>query len=122
MRKSTLTLILFAVLSTYSFAQQDDTMARLDENINNVEKIVDEKSDITGTFSNTGKWEIMVDDAKVKFDSKPVKEIKNPDMQELIQAGLKYVQKDKSKYACYRYRIVASVEGKQTMYLYECKF
>ncbi len=122
MRKSVLTFILFAVLYTYSFAQQNDAVARLDHNMDHVEKIVGEKSDITGTFANTGKWEIMVDDAKVKFDSKPIKEIKNADLQDLIQAGLKYVQKDKSKYACYRYRIVASAVGKQTMYLYECNF
>jgi len=121
MRKSILTFILFAVLSTYSFAQNDAT-ASLDKNIAQVKKIVDEKSDITGTFSNSGTWEIFVDDALVGNTSKAVKEIKSDDMQDLMQAGFKFVKKDKSKYACYRYRIVANEGGKQTMYLYKCDF
>lgn len=121
MRKSILTLILFASIQMFAFAQSNQTAMTVEENLQHVEKRVDEKSDITGTFAKVGTWNVYIDDALVDINAEPVKVIKKADMQDLLQAGFKFVQKDKSAYPCYRYRIVAKGVEEQKMLLYECQ-
>jgi|GEM_PF-5174642 hypothetical protein len=122
MRKSIVTLILFVSIQIFAFAQSAQSTMTVNENLDKVVKIVDGKTDITGTFAHTGQWEILVDDAKVKTTKNVVKEIKKDNLEDLMQAGLKYVQKDKTMYACYRYRVVSAEENVHTMYLFECGF
>ncbi len=120
MRKSILTLVFIASIQMLSFAQQGSMDINPEANMKAVQKIADEKSDITGTFANAGGWNMFVDDTKLVIEGEPIKEFANPDMQSLLRSGFSFAKKNKSKNACYKYRIVANAGGKQKMFLYAC--
>jgi len=122
MIKSILTITILAGLQLVSFAQQDAATMIYNENVELVSKTVAEKSDITGSIANVGGWNIFIDDAKVEINEKAVKQFSDKDMQSLLQTGFKFAKKNKSKNACYKYRIATNVDGTQDMFLYECGF
>ena len=121
MRKSIFTLVIFASIQAFSFAQQGGTMT-VDENIERIENIIADKTDITGSFANTGNWEIFVDDALVDISNDTVVEIENSDLTDLLRAGLVFVKEDITTDACYRYRVVSKEGSAHKMYLYNCNF
>jgi len=120
MRKSILTLVICAAFHFCSIAQYAGLPDVMQLNLTQVEKRVDEKSDVTGTYFKTENWEMNIDDAKVEMLETPVKEIKKGNIQDLLLAGLEYVQNDEFEYACFRYRIVAEENSDQVLYFYDC--
>jgi len=121
MKNTILTITIIACFQFASFAQAtaDLDMSRNVELVNNT---VADKSDITGTITNAGGWNMFIDDAKVEINEKVVKKFSNKDMQSLVQSGYSYAMKNKSKNICYKYRITTNQDGSQNMALYECGF
>ncbi len=122
MIKSIFTLVLFASFQLFSFAQEEKVTMTLDENIERIEQIIAEKTDITGTFAVNDRWQIFVDDAKVDLTGDSVVEIEETNLTDLLRAGIVFVQEDKDEFACYRYRVVSEEGSAHKMYLFNCNF
>ena len=122
MIKSIFTIIFIASLHLIGFAQQETSNTNVAANLALVSTSVEEKSDITGTISNIGGFNMFVDDAKVDFDGKVLKSFSDKNLEALIQKGYSHILKAKSKNACYRYRISTKEDGSQEMSLYDCPF
>lgn len=120
MRKSIFTLVLFASIQIFSFAQEGSTPMTLDENIEKIENLIAEKNDITGTFAVNNQLEIFIDDAKVNITDPSVIEIQETNLRDLLKSGLAFIQEDPTEYACYRYRVVSDEGSPHKMYLFEC--
>ena len=121
MIKNIFTIVLLTAFHAFAFGQVDAS-ANVDSPVERVSKTVDEKSDITGTITNAGGWNIYVDDAKTTIEGKVVKKIADSDMQTLVRKGFSFAKESKAKNTCYRYRIVAKKDGSQEMLLYDCPF
>ena len=122
MIKSIFTIIFIAGLHLCGFAQQEISTTDVAANLALVSTTVAEKSDITGTISNIGGFNMFVDDAEVELDSKVLKKFSDKNLESLIQKGYSHILKAKSKNACYRYRIATKEDGTQEMSLYDCPF
>ena len=122
MIKSIFTLVLFVSIQIFAFAQEEGAPMTLDENIENIEEIISEKNDITGTFAVNDRWQIFVDDAKVDIAGDSVVEIVETNLRDLLRAGIVFVQEDKDEFACYRYRVVSEQGSAHKMYLFNCNF
>jgi len=120
MIKSTFTIIFVLGLFVTGFAQQGLPQTNVESNLNLVSEIAKEKSDITGTISNVGGFNMFVDDAKVEVEGELVKKFSDKNMQTLVQKGYKHIQKSQSESTCYRYRIVTNDNGVQDLFLYRC--
>lgn len=104
------------------FAQQGLPTTDVASNLELVSTNVEEKSDITGTMSTVGGFNMFVDDAKVELDGKVVKRFSDKNLQSLIQKGYSHLLKAKSESTCFRYRIATQKDGSQEMSLYDCPF
>ncbi len=122
MIKSIFTIIFIASLHVCGFAQAQTSSTDVATNLALVSNTVEEKSDITGTISNIGGFNMFVDDAKVELDGKVLKKFSDKNLETLIQKGYSHILKAKSKNACYRYRIATKADGSQEMSLYDCPF
>ena len=122
MIKSIFTIVFITSLHVIGFAQQGLPTTDVASNLDVVSASVQEKSDITGTISNVGGFNMFVDDAKVEMEGKVVKKFSDKNLETLIQKGYSHILKAKSKNACYRYRIATKEDGSQEMSLYDCPF
>lgn len=121
MIKSAFTIIFVLGLMMTGFAQQELPQTNVQSNLALVSKTVKEKSDITGTISNIGGFNMFVDDARVDGgEGELVKKFSDKDLQSLIQKGYSHVTKSKDENACYRYRITTKANGGQDLLLYKC--
>lgn len=120
MIKSIFTIVFITSLHVIGFAQQGVITTDVAANLELVSATVEEKSDITGTISNIGGFNMFVDDAKVALDGKVVKTFSDKNLQTLIQKGYSHILKAKSESTCFRYRIAIKEDGSQEMSLYNC--
>jgi len=120
MIKSTFTIIFVLGLFVTGFAQQGLPQTNVESNLNLVSEIAKEKSDITGTISNVGGFNMFVDDARVEIEGELVKKFSDKDLQILIQKGYSHIQKGKNENSCFRYRITSNDKGAQDLFLYRC--
>ena len=122
MIKSIFTIVFIASLHVIGFAQQGLPTTDVASNLDVVSANVEEKSDITGTISNVGGFNMFVDDAKVEMEGKVVKKFSDKNLESLIQKGYSHILKAEAENICYRYSIATKKDGSQEMSLYDCPF
>ena len=121
MIKSIITTVLVVSLHVFGFAQNSVQTVDVETNLALVFTTVEEKSEITGTITNTGGFSMFIDDAIADHSEQKVEKFTHKDLQSLIQVGYNHIMNSPEN-TCFRYRIITKASGIKELILSDCPF